>query len=139
MPALSVAEFGLTGPAEVTCLSLRYQIAQKIHACTERFPNRENERVHDLIDLQLMEELIEDYSRVKAASVEIFDLRQTHSWPPTLTVEPTWPDTYRELAVELDFPTKDLDEAVARVQALIDRIQGTKLPGRRSKRTAPPC
>jgi hypothetical protein len=32
------------------------------------------------------------------------------------------------LAAELDFPTKDLAEAVARVQALIDRIQGTKLP-----------
>jgi Nucleotidyl transferase AbiEii toxin, Type IV TA system len=128
VPALSVSEFGLTGPAEVTCLSLRYQIAQKIHACTERFPDRENERVHDLIDLQLMEELIEDYSRVKAASVEIFELRGTHVWPPTLTIEPTWPDTYRELAAELDFPTKALDEAVARVQALIDRIQDTKLP-----------
>jgi hypothetical protein len=29
----------------------------------------------------------------------------TMSWPPTLTIEPTWPDTYRELAAELDFPT----------------------------------
>jgi hypothetical protein len=37
VPALTVSEFGLTGPVEVTCLSLRYQIAQKIHACTERF------------------------------------------------------------------------------------------------------
>jgi hypothetical protein len=69
-----------------------------------------------------MEELIEDYSPVKAASVEIFDLRRTHSWPPTLTVEPTWPDTYSQLAAELDFPTKDLDEAITHVQALIDRI-----------------
>jgi Nucleotidyl transferase AbiEii toxin, Type IV TA system len=122
LPALSVSEFGLTGPAEVTCLSLRYQIAQKIHACTERFPDRENERVHDLIDLQLMETPIENYSRVRAAAVEIFDLRQTHSWPPTLTVEPTWPETYRELAAELDFPTKSLDEAIRRVQGLIDEI-----------------
>jgi hypothetical protein len=126
VPALSVSEFGLTGPAEVTCLSLRYQIAQKIHASTERFPDRENERVHDLIDLQLMEELIEDYSRVKAASVEIFDLRRTHSWPPTLTVEPTWPDTYRALAAELDFPTKSLDEAIVRVQGLIDEIHAER-------------
>jgi hypothetical protein len=122
VPALSVSEFGLTGPTEVACLSLRFQIAQKIHACTERFPDRENERVHDLIDLQLMEELIEDYSRLKAAAVEIFDLRQTHSWPPTLTVEPTWPETYRELAAELDFPTMSLDEAIRRVQGLIDEI-----------------
>jgi hypothetical protein len=122
VPALSVSQFGLTGPTEVACLSLRYQIAQKIHACTERFANRENERVHDLIDLQLMEELIEGYDRVKAACIEIFELRGTHAWPPTLTAEPTWPETYRELAAELDFPTKSLDEAITRVQTLIDRI-----------------
>jgi Nucleotidyl transferase AbiEii toxin, Type IV TA system len=128
VPALSVSEFGLTGPTEIACLSLRFQIAQKLHACTERFPDRENERVHDLIDLQLMEELIEDYSRVKAACIEIFELRGTHAWPPTLTAEPTWPETYRELAAELDFPTKDLDEAITHVQALIDRIHSTELP-----------
>jgi Nucleotidyl transferase AbiEii toxin, Type IV TA system len=128
VPALSVSEFGLTGPTEVVCLSLRYQIAQKIHACTQRFPDRENERVHDLIDLQLMEELIEDYSRVKTACIEIFDLRGTHSWPPTLTIEPTWPDTYLGLVTELDFPTKDMTDAIARVQELIDKTESTELP-----------
>lgn len=126
VPALSVGEFGLTGPTEVACLSLRYQIAQKIHACTERFPDRENDRVHDLIDLQLMQELIEDYSRLSTACIEIFELRRTHAWPPTLTIEPTWRETYRALAAELDFPTKDLDEAVARVQALIDTIDAAR-------------
>jgi hypothetical protein len=40
-------------------------------------PDRENERVHDLVDLQLMEELIKDYSRLKAACIESFDLRGT--------------------------------------------------------------
>ena len=121
-----MSEFGLTGPTEVACLSLRFQIAQKIHACTERFPDRENERVHDLIDLQLMEELIEDYSRIKMACVEIFKLRRTHPWPPTLTAEPNWPDTYRQLAAELDFPTKDIAEAITHVQALIDRIHAER-------------
>jgi hypothetical protein len=130
LPALSVSEFGLTGPTAVACLSLRFQIAQKIHACTERFPDRENDRVHDLIDLQLMEELIEDYSRVKSACIKIFDLRGTHPWPPALTVEPSWPDTYRELAAELDFPTNDINDAIMRVQALIDRIQSAEPPGK---------
>jgi Nucleotidyl transferase AbiEii toxin, Type IV TA system len=129
VPALSVSEFGLTGPTAVACLSLRFQVAQKIHACTERYPDRENERVHDLLDLQLMEELIEDYGRVKSACTEIFDLRGTHPWPPELTVEPTWPGTYRELAAELDFPTNDINHAIARVQALIDRIQSAESPG----------
>lgn len=122
VPALTVSEFGLTGPVEVTCLSLRYQIAQKIHACTERFEARENERVHDLIDLLLMEELIEDDARVKEACVEIFELRAAHPWPPTLSVEPSWPDVYAGLAVEIDFPIADVAEAAALLQALIDRI-----------------
>ncbi len=129
LPALSVSEFGLTGPITVACLSLRFQIAQKIHACTERFLDRENERVHDLIDLQLMEELIEDHSRVKSACIEIFGLRGTHPWPPVLTFEPAWPAIYRELAAELDFPTSDITGAISRVQALIDRIQSAKSPG----------
>lgn len=128
VPALNVGEFGLIGPAEVACLSLRFQVAQKIHACTERFPDRENERVHDLIDLQLMEELIEDYGRVNAACVEVFDLRAKHSWPPRLNIEPTWSDTYRQLAAELDFPTNDLADAIPRVQALIDAIHSAELP-----------
>lgn len=126
VPALSVGEFGLTGPAKVACLSLRFQIAQKIHACTERFPDRENERVHDLVDLQLMQELIEDYGRVSAACIEVFDLRATHSWPPMLNIEPTWPDTYRQLAAELGFPTEDITGATARVQALIDAIHNAE-------------
>ncbi len=70
--------------------------------------------------------LIEDYSREKAACIEIFGLRRTHSWPPTLTIEPTWPETYRELAAELEFPTKDLDEAFRHVQVLIDRIHAER-------------
>lgn len=122
VPALTVTEFGLTGPTEVTCLSLRYQIAQKIHACTERFEDRENERVHDLIDLQLMEELIEDDVRVKEACLEIFELRATHPWPPTLTVEPSWSDVYTALAAEIEFPVSSVADAVERLQALIDRL-----------------
>ena len=103
-------------------MSLRYQIAQKVHACTERFADRENDRVHDLIDLQLMEELIEQHDRVKQACVEVFALRATHPWAPTMTIEPNWPNTYATLAIELDFPVTDVADAAARVQALIDTI-----------------
>ncbi len=126
--ALSISEFGLTGPAEVPCLSLRFQLAQKIHACTERFPDRENERVHDLIDLQLLEELIENYSLLKEACIEVFALRGTHPWPPTVTIEPNWPETYSQLATELNFPIHDIAEAVERVQRLIAKIHDSDSP-----------
>jgi hypothetical protein len=65
---------------------------------------------------------------VKAACVEIFELRRTHPWPPTLTIQPTWPDTYFGLATELGFPTKEIAEAITRVQALIDRTHSVELP-----------
>jgi hypothetical protein len=42
-------------PTEVPCLSVRYQIAQKLHACTDPLDGvRLNERAHDLADLMLL-------------------------------------------------------------------------------------
>ena len=122
LPALSISQFGLQGPEFVPCLSLRYQIAQKLHACTERFEARENERAHDLIDLLLMEELIDDHGRVRDACSEVFDGRQAHEWPPTITVEPNWREVYPKLAIELAFSIATVDDAVAGVQAMVDRI-----------------
>jgi hypothetical protein len=43
-----------------------------------------------------------------------------------LPIEPAWSETYGSLATELDLPAKDLAEAVARVQALIDRIDAER-------------
>jgi hypothetical protein len=48
--AVGIGDFGLDGPEEVACLSLRFQVAQKLHAVTEQPPNRENLRFWDLID-----------------------------------------------------------------------------------------
>jgi len=75
-----------------------------------------------------MEELIEDYRRLKEACIETFQLRRTHPWPPTLTTQPAWRETYIGLAAELDFPTKDIAAAIARVQRLIDRTQSAEMP-----------
>ena len=52
--AFSLTQLGLDGPTEVTCQSLRYQMATKLHAVTERFDDRENDRFRDLIDLLLL-------------------------------------------------------------------------------------
>jgi uncharacterized protein YceK len=45
----------------VPCMTLPWQVAQKIHACTERVePPKVNDRAHDLVDLQLLEALLVD-------------------------------------------------------------------------------
>lgn len=120
--AFSLTHLGLAGPDQVACQSLRYQMATKLHAVTERFDDGENDRFRDLIDLLLLAELEPDLTRVADACREIFSARGKHSWPPLLTIEPSWPEQYRSLAIEQDFPAQDIREAAARVQALIDEI-----------------
>ncbi len=116
---------GLDVPAEVPCVSVRYQIAQKLHACTEvPGPDRTNDRFRDLIDLLLLEGLVDDgkWPSVRAACEELFTLRDMHPWPPNVTVFPSWPDGYPTLAVDLAFPIQDVNEAAEAVRALIARI-----------------
>lgn len=38
--AIPIDEFGIDGPRMIRCLSLRYQVAQKLHAVTQRFEDR---------------------------------------------------------------------------------------------------
>jgi hypothetical protein len=120
--AFSLAQVGLDGPEQVICQSLRYQMATKLHAVTERFPHRENDRFRDLIDLLLLRELEPDLGRVAEACREIFAARGKHAWPPRLTVEPSWPEQYRALAVDQGFPVEDVEQAVEFVSMLIDEL-----------------
>jgi hypothetical protein len=122
VPAIPIDEFGISGPETIPCLSLRYQIAQKIHAATERFPDRDNERFRDLIDLVICRDLIEEMGQVKEACLDTFDARGTHSWPPELVVPGAWAEPYAALAEEMDFPITDVEEAAVQVRKLIAAI-----------------
>ncbi len=98
--ALELEPFGLTTPSALPCLSLRYHIAQKIHAMTQ--PSGEgdtsNERFRDLADVLLLRELVDDLAAVRAACVEVFTLRGTHGWPPVLDPPAFWKELYAHLA-----------------------------------------
>ena len=56
LDAIGIDQFGLEGPERIPCLGIRYQIAQKLHACTAPpLEGRdENVRFHDPIDLILL-------------------------------------------------------------------------------------
>ncbi len=125
IPGKPLDSLGLEGPVDVPCVSIRYQIAQKVHACTEMpIGGKENDRFRDLIDLLLLEELLEEdeWPAIRGACEELFELRSKHGWPPTLTVFDSWPEPYGSLAEELGFPITDVGEAAAAVQVMIDRI-----------------
>ena len=122
VPAIGLEDFALAGPDEVACLPLRYQIAQKLHAVTERPERRENVRFRDLVDLAILRELIEDHSAVRRACEETFEHRGTHSWPPDLVAPAAWADGYRALATELGLDVVDVDAAAEQVRDLIDEL-----------------
>jgi hypothetical protein len=124
VPAKSLDHVGLSGPETVPCVAVRWQIAQKLHACTETFEHGENDRFRDLIDLQLLAELVDDdeLRDVKAACIEVFEGRAKHAWPPILTVPSSWSEGYRALAEATAFSITDVDEAADAVRQLIERI-----------------
>lgn len=123
LDAISIEDFGLIGPEKVRCLSMRYQIAQKLHACTEVFvAGRENDRFRDLIDLLLLRALEPDLTAIRHACIEIFASRAKHAWPPILNAPASWAEPYARLAGELEFAIADLDEAAAFVAEFIAEI-----------------
>jgi hypothetical protein len=66
--------FGVTGPAQLPCLPVRFHVAQKLHGMTlPPRPGKENERFRDLVDLLLMEALVtHDYAALREACELVF-------------------------------------------------------------------
>jgi hypothetical protein len=123
VPGLPLDAVGLDGPETVLVLDTRWQIAQKLHAVTEEYPDGyENPRFRDLVDLQLLEALETDLSAVRQACEQVFAARGGQAWPPQLNTQPSWSEGYAALAEQLDMSPTDVETAVDAVQAFIDRI-----------------
>jgi hypothetical protein len=125
VPAIDLSPFGLEGPDTVACLPLRFQIAQKLHACTTRRDDgKDNDRFRDLIDVILLHGLIDDQElpAVYEACIHVFAVREQHRWPPGLVVPDSWAEQYARLATDLGFEVTDVEPAAGRVRAIIDEI-----------------
>ncbi len=125
---LRISHLGLPEPESVAVVGPRYQIAQKLHACTERFQTGpENDRFRDLMDLLLLRDVLTsgDLPRVREACVRIFEARDKHSWPPTVTVYESWRAPYREMAREERFEIETVEEAAGLVTEMITQIDAS--------------
>lgn len=124
-----LTQFGLPAADRVPVVGLPYLIAQKLHACTEPLDGRDNPRVRDLIDLQLVQPLLDDADlpRVRQACRAIFSARGTHTWPPTFAIPPAWPAAYARLADEQADTELALtvEDAARSVEALTTRIDAS--------------
>lgn len=130
---VSLRPVQLAGPEQIPLLPVRYQIAQKLHACTEDLTgtDRRNDRARDLHDLLLIRELAvspNDLPSVRQACLEIFNGRQKHPWPPRIVVWDDWPSVWQDLA-RREESAMTLDEAVREVQRFVDDIDNAK-PGK---------
>lgn len=122
---------GLPSAVAVPCMTLPWQIAQKIHAGSEPVePPRTNDRARDLVDLQLLEALTVDepLGDTESACRAVFEARGRHSWPPTLVAQPGWEAIYVRALEGLEEIglAANLDDAVDRVQNFIDRIAASR-------------
>lgn len=123
LPGAPLDAVGLDGPELVQVLATPWQIAQKLHAVTERYPTgRENPRVRDLVDIHLLEATDPDLHKVRDACERVFASRGQHSWPPILEIPPSWTAGYEGIAAALTFPVTDVNDAADAVRRYIERI-----------------
>lgn len=124
--AISLEHFKLSGPGEIACVPLRFQIAQKLHAVTERLVDRANDRFRDLVDLLVLRDLIEDLPALRLACEATFAERATHGWPPVLDAPEAWRVGYARLAAEVGLSVADVDSATDHVRAFIATITSAR-------------
>jgi Nucleotidyl transferase AbiEii toxin, Type IV TA system len=136
IPVDEYKTIGLAPRGPVHCLSLRYQIAQKIHACTDPLDGvrdndrardliEDNDRARDLIDLQLLTLVVDDgqLKPIRSACMEIFTGRQRHPWPPEVRVWPAWPALYSAATGSLGSDVvPDVEQAAQWLRVLIRAI-----------------
>lgn len=138
LPAPSLAGFGLPTPDGLTGLSMSYQIAQKIHACTDPHdpPEFLNDRARDVVDLLLLRDLTQSTGHpslqdVRAAVQDIFTARAVLAeqagtpprvWPARVQPYPHWAVSFSSAAESAGLTTT-LEEAVEQINAWLAHIE----------------
>lgn len=113
-------EVGLPAPAPVPVMAADHQVAQKLHASTVP----DSDRARDLVDLQLLDAREHlDLAAVRVTCLRLFEYRQAHAWPPSVTNGTDWDTLYAEAADGLDVAA-DVTDAIERVNEFIIRIDG---------------
>jgi len=134
VPTPPVGFFGVDAPDFLVGIAMDYQVAQKMHACTDpNTPAWTNDRVRDIIDLNLLHDhiyLTDAPKSLRAACTDLFGARAAEavalgepprSWPPIIVDNLLWREQYPLLATEVSLDLT-LDEAIAKVQTWIAQI-----------------
>jgi hypothetical protein len=106
--------FGIPNVDTLFTIALRYQVAQKFHACTDPHdpPDARNDRARDVIDLVLLHQHIEanggpSPTQIRQACQDVFAAREheavqlgrpPRSWPPLVRGFPHWDTDFQNAA-----------------------------------------
>lgn len=123
---LDLGFFGLEPAEGLSCLSVRYHLAHKIHGMTKPgTEERPNDRVRDLLDVFLLRELVADdeLPAIREACVEVFEVRGEHAWPAEFRPPVFWEEEFEASAERLGLGITAFDEAVEEARAYIGRIE----------------
>ena len=109
----SLLDFAGIPAAQVALYPVAQQFAEKIHAYTFPWQDRDNTRVKDLVDLVLLIHTGQvDPDRVRRALRATFETRASHPLPFQLPEPPQdWAEPYAALAQKLDLPAATLPQA----------------------------
>jgi hypothetical protein len=116
---------GLPRPDPVPCITIRWQLAQKLHACTDPLDGvRPNDRARDLPDILILAALISDHylPSVRDACHAVFAARDGHAWPPVLVIQPHWSGLYTAAIFGLKDLPNTVEEAAEAVRAFIRQV-----------------
>lgn len=111
--------FADIAPAQALAIPKAQQFAEKIHAYTYPWTDRQNTRTRDLVDLLLLlERQPPDPEDIRASLAATFTVRGTHSVPEILQEPPAgWATEFAEMAAEVQLATDSLRGAFQRLSA----------------------
>lgn len=113
---------GFPVPDSVPLMKCEHQIAQKLHGLTEH----ESQRVHDLVDIQLIVDRTPiDLVETRRICERLFAFRRLQPWPPTVSVGENWGLLYNEATAKGEVG-RSLEEAVAWVNKFIATIDNAR-------------
>lgn len=112
-------------PARALAIPRAQQFAEKLHAYTYAWDDRENTRVKDIVDLVLLIERGElDPDDVAVAVRETFTRRDAHPVPSELSTPPaSWASEFPALAEQAGLSTPDLHAAFEVVATYFSRLR----------------
>lgn len=116
----SLLDFAGVPASVVEIIDIHRHAAEKLHAMTRDFGDRENSRLRDLVDLVLMfEHEMLTPALLAARATDVWAERETSNPPPDLPPMPeSWANRYGPLTQQLDIDTRSYRSAVAIVADL---------------------